>query len=94
VKYANAMSEPGMACSGIDQIGKAQLLNPAKTLERSRLHDLPEGSLQFGVRKFNEVMHRVADALIRHFASRQEACSLFVLFCASMQAISDSGLRP
>jgi hypothetical protein len=69
VKNTDTMRKTRMTSSGINQIGKAKLLDSPKPLKRPRLHHLPQRSLQLPVREFHEVMKRVTYALIRHVIS-------------------------
>ena len=64
VKDTDAVGETRMACTGIDQLGKTQLLDAPQSLKWPRLQYPPKSGLQLVARlKFDQVMQRIPNAL-------------------------------
>jgi hypothetical protein len=67
MKHADAMREAGMRSSGINEVGKTQLLHAPQTLKGSGRHHIPQDAFQLAIgMKRDEIVKGVADALDFH----------------------------
>ena len=72
---ADAVDKARVRGAREDELGKPELLNPAKPLERPSLNDVSEGILKLVGSELNEVVKRIPNALSNELSQRFLLCS-------------------